>query len=144
MQRETRVMINNKGFTLLEFLVSIVILMVGLLGMLQGINLAMDRSMENVFRNEALLVADDMMMAKRARSFVSLSTTTVANPALWTLSGPRYTRGAYKNYSVQQIVNPITGDNISGTKEVIINVSWNYRKRKNSHSVSSFVSNAKQ
>ncbi len=134
-------MINNRGFTLIEFLVATVILMVGLLGMLQGINVAMDKSMENVFRNEALLVADDLMMAKRAKAFGSLS-TTIADPD-WGSSGPRFTRGVYKNYSVQQIVNTITGDYVSGTKEVVINVTWNYKKRKNTHSISSFISNSK-
>jgi len=133
-------MINNRGFTLIEFLVAIVILMVGLLGMLQGINLAMEKSMENVFRNEGLLVADDLMMAKRNKSFAALS-TTIASPAWVTLpSGPRYTRGVYKNYSAQQIVILTTPQ----TKEVIINVSWNYRKQHNTHSVSSFVSTTQQ
>lgn len=136
-------MTNNRGFTLIEFLVAIVILMIGLLGMLQGINLAMEKSMENVFRNEALVVADDLMMAKRSKSFSSLS-TTIADPAWVTLpTGPRYTRGVFKNYSVQQIINTITGDYVSGTKEVIVNVSWKYRNRKNVHSISSFISNSK-
>ena len=123
-------MINNRGFTLIEFLVAILILMVGLLGMLQGINLAMEKSMENVFRNEGLLVADDLMMAKRNKAFAALSTTTTTGVVT------RYTRGVYRNYSAQQIVNATT----SNTKEVIINVSWNYRNRKYTHSVSSFVS----
>lgn len=136
-------MINNKGFTLIEFMIASMILMVGLLGMLQGINVAVDKSMDNVFRNEALLVADDMMMAKRAKSFASLSTTTVTPPPAWTSSGPRFTRGVYKNYSVQQIVSRKTGDDVKGSKEVIINVSWNYKQRHNSHTISSVVSKAK-
>lgn len=131
-------MINNRGFTLIEFMIASMILMVGLLGMLQGINVAVDKSMENVFRNEALLVADDMMMAKRAKSFASLSTTT-GSPD-FTSSGPRFTRGVYKNYSVQQIVTSKTGNDVTGAKEVIINVKWNYRQRPNTHTVSSVVS----
>jgi type IV pilus assembly protein PilV len=133
-------MINNRGFTLIEFLVAIVILMVGLLGMLQGINLAMDKSMENIFRNEGVMVADDLMMAKRNKSFATIS-TTIASPGWVTLpGGPRYSRGVYKNYSVQQIVNQTTPQ----TKEVIINVSWNYRKLRKTHSVSSFISTTVQ
>jgi type IV pilus assembly protein PilV len=123
-------MINDRGFTLVEFLVAIVILMVGLLGMLQGINLAIDKSMENVLRNEALTVADDLMMAKRNKSFSALSTITTNQ------NMSRYTRGVYKNYSAQQIVNLTTPQ----TKEVIINISWKYKKNRNNHSVSSFVS----
>lgn len=135
-------MTNNNGFTLVEFLVAIVILMVGLLGMLQGINLAMNKSMENVFRNEGIAVADDLMMAKRNKSFASLSTNYYppggAQPAWTTLpTGPRFARGVYKNYSVQQIVTLKTPQ----SKEVIINVAWIYKNKKNEHSVSSFVSN---
>lgn len=138
-------MTNNRGFTLIEFLVAIVILMVGLLGMLQGINLAMHRSMENVFRNEAVAVADDLMMAKRNKSFVSLSTNysppNGIKPGWESLpAGARFTRGVYKNYSVQQIVTLKTPQ----TKEVNINVSWIYNKQKNTHSVSSFVSTTNQ
>jgi type IV pilus assembly protein PilV len=121
----------SNGFTLIEFMVAILILMVGLLGMLQGINLAMDKSMENVFRNEGVLVADDWMMAKRNKAFAALSA-----PMTSTSLVNRYTRGVYKNYSVQQSVNSKT----SNTKEVIITVSWNYRNKRNSHTVSSFVS----
>jgi type IV pilus assembly protein PilV len=133
-------MINNRGFTLIEFLVAVVILMVGLLGMLQGINLAMEKSMESVFRNEGLAVADDLMIAKRNMSFVSISTNYVPGgqePNWVTLpSGPRFTRGVYKNYSVQQKVILTTPQ----TKEVVINVSWNHKKQRKTHSVSSFVS----
>jgi type IV pilus assembly protein PilV len=123
-------MINNRGFTLVEFLVAIVILMVGLLGMLQGINLAIDKSMENVLRNEALTVADDLMMAKRNKSFAALSTITT------NVNMSRYTRGVYKNYSAQQIVSSASPQ----TKEVIVNISWKYKNIKNKHSVSSYVS----
>lgn len=134
-------MINNRGFTLIEVLIATVILMVGLLGLLQGINLAMDKSMENVFRNEALLVADDYMMAKRSRSFGSLSTNSVANPAVKITAGQRYTRGVYKNYSVLQTVTQISGDNVAGTKQIDIFVTWSYRKHSFNHGISSFVSN---
>lgn len=143
MQRETHAMINdNSGFTLTEFLIAIVILMVGLLGMLQGINLAMDKSMENVFRNESLMVADEYMMAKRSRAFEVLSTTTAP---VGIISSPRYTRGVYKNYSVVQSVNFISGqDYVNGTKEIVVRVAWSYRNKKYSNTISSFVSKAKE
>ncbi|MEI6305410.1 MAG: prepilin-type N-terminal cleavage/methylation domain-containing protein [Deltaproteobacteria bacterium] len=123
-------MTNNSGFTLIEFMVAILILMVGLLGMLQGINLAMDKNLENTIRNEGALLADEMMMAKRNKTFAALSTTTTNNVV------NRYNRGVYKNYSVQQVVNMTT----SNTKEIIINVSWKHRNQRKTQSVSSFVS----
>jgi type IV pilus assembly protein PilV len=121
---------DNNGFTLAEFLVAIVILMVGLLGMLQGINIAMDKNMENILRNEAILVADDRMMLKRAKSFDALSTTT-SNIYL-----QRFHRGGFKNYSVRETVSLAT----TNSKEVNINVTWKYRNKSSTHSVSTFVS----
>ena len=128
-------MINkNSGFTLVEFMVAIVILMVGMLGMLQGINIAMSQNVESMMRNEATSLADELMLQKRAKSFTSISTTT-ANPA-WVLK-PRYLRGFNKDYSVQQIVSMATATN---SKEIVINVTWNYKNKTGSHSVSSIVS----
>jgi hypothetical protein len=49
----------------------------------------------------------------------------------------RLTRGVSKNYSVQQIVQPLTAAN---SKEIVVNVNWNYKGSTKGHSVSSVVS----
>lgn len=124
---------NRNGFTLVEFLVSIVILMVGLLGMLQSINVAMDRNLENILRTEAVMLADDRMMLKRAKTFTSLS-TTVANPASIAVS--QSIRGVDKFFSVQEIVSQPTAN----SKQVIVNVAWSKKNVGYTHSISSVVS----
>jgi type IV pilus assembly protein PilV len=124
---------NEHGFTLLEFLVAIVILTVGLLGLLQCINLAMEKNLESMYRTEAVMLADARMMQKRSISFASLS-TTVANPPKILLG--RDTRGVFKNYSVQEIITQST----TNSKEIVINVFWKKKDKSFSHSVSSFVS----
>ena len=126
-------MINKAGFTLIEFLVATLILMVGLLGMLTSVNVAMDKNLESVFRNEATTLADERLMLKKAIAFASISATS-ASPA-WTFQS-RNIRGIYKNYSVQEIVNTPT----SLSKEIIINVTWHKKGTKYSHSISSAVS----
>jgi len=125
---------NRKGFTLLEFLVATVILAVGLLGLLQCINLAMEKNLENMYRTEAVVITDERMMQKRAIAFDSLSTTT-ANPSKILMH--RATRGVFKNYSVQEIVSQVTPH----SKQIVINVSWKTKNASSSHSVSSLVSN---
>jgi len=129
-------MINDiRGFTLVEFLVATVILMVGLLGMLQGVNLAMDKNVENLLRNEAIIVADERMMLKRGKQFDALSTITS------NLSTQRNSRGIFKNYSILEVVSVATTDSgVPRSKEISINVTWKYRNNRNSHSASSFVS----
>ena len=129
-----RVMIsNNRAFTLIEFLVALVILSVGLLGLLKCIDLAMEKNLENIYRTEAVMLADDRMMLMRSTSFASLA-TTAANPPKILLE--RGTRGVFRNYSVQEIVTQSTPN----SKEIVINVSWKKKGKSFFHSISSYVS----
>lgn len=131
-------MINEtSGFTLIEFLVAMVILMIGMLGMLAGVNLAMEKSIESSLRNEAIALADERMMSKRSKAFGLISTGTKNAPQGET---SRFFRGVYKNYSVQEVVNLSTPN----SKEIILNVSWKFKSKNNTHSISSFVSTTPQ
>jgi type IV pilus assembly protein PilV len=116
---------NRHGFTLVEFLVAIVILMVGMLGLLQSINIAMDKNLDNVFRTEAVMLADERMMGARVNPSASAySKMTTVN-----------VRGLFKNYSVTQSINQPT----LKSKEVIIRVDWRKKNSSYSHSVSSLI-----
>ena len=121
-------MINKQhGFTLTEFLVAIVILMVGLLGMLTAINVAMDRNLENAYRSEAVMLADNQMMRLRAQSYGSI-------PAFWPASSVKISiRGGMKNYSVVRTISQPT----SKSKQVLINVNWRKKNTKYSHTIES-------
>jgi len=134
-------MINNsRGFTLIEFLVSIVILMVGLLGMLQSINLAMGQNTKSLFRSEAYAVANDRMLLKRAQSFSIPNTSS--NPP-WSYVS-RNVRGIFKNYSIQEVVNQLTdadpAGRSQGSKQITINIAWQNKQQRSTHSVSSVIS----
>jgi type IV pilus assembly protein PilV len=120
---------NQRGFTLIEFLVALVILSVGLLGLLQTVNLAMEKSLDSIFRTEAVILADEWMMEKRAMAFLSL--TSARNYAV-----TRNVRGINKNYSVQENLTPLT----LRSKEYIINVTWTSKNKTYSHSISSGIS----
>lgn len=70
---------NKSGFTLVELLVAMVIMLVGLLGLLQSVNIAMEYNLKNQMRNEVIRVAQDNMNFMRSRPFDSAFTpiTTV-------------------------------------------------------------------
>lgn len=122
---------NRNGFTLVEFLVSIVILMIGLLGLLQTINVAIDQDLGNVFRNEAVIVVDEMMMKKRAKTFDSVS--TVVNK---TSSEKRVVRGIPKTFTMTETVKSVTAN----SKQISITASWTKKNSTYNHSATSVVS----
>lgn len=127
---------NRNGFTLVEFLVAIVILMVGMLGLLQSINLALHTNLENILRTEAVMLADDRMMSKRAKTFTAVSTNTTA------FNVPRDIRGIFKNYSVRETVSVVTTTDLGAprSKQIDIDVIWNIKNKRSTHSVSSIIS----
>ena len=125
------VMINDRsGFTLVEFLVAIVILMVGLLGLLQTINIAVDQNLGNVFRNEAVTVVDELMMKKRAKAFDSISTGTKF------LIYSTHVRGINKKYNVTEQVGSVT----TNSKQIAIEASWTKNGKSYNHSATTVVS----
>lgn len=121
---------DRNGFTLIEFLVALVILMVGLLGLLQTINLAVDQNLGNVFRNEAVMVVDDAMMRKRAKSFDSLSTGTKF------VIYSTQVRGIPKKFNLTEKVDSIT----TNSKQISIEASWTKKNNTYNHSATSVVS----
>lgn len=127
---------NNRGFTLIELLVAMVIMMVGLLGLLQTVNLALMHNLTNQLRNEAILVADEQMALEMTKPFALISTNATANIKVV----PRNIAIALKNYSVVK-----TGANVSvNTKSVAITVGWKYKGQAYTHSISSMLSQFNQ
>lgn len=124
---------NNNAFTLIEFLVAIVILMVGLLGLLQTVNVSLHQSMQNQMRNEGVGVADAEMAKELAKGYDGADT-----------SFKNYTVGrrvlnAYAIYSVSR-----SGTSLQNSKQVNIDVSWRYKKQRFTQSASSVLSKANQ
>lgn len=124
---------NNSGFTLIEFLVAIVILMVGLLGLLQAVNVSLNHSMQNQLRNEAVNVADSRMSRELAKGFDAVSTTTQN-----TLE-QRRVLNSNKNFNVVR-----TGTQYQNSKEVRFQVIWQHKGTQYTHETSGIVSKAQQ
>jgi type IV pilus assembly protein PilV len=135
MQQLLAVNITNKdGFTLIEFCVAVLIMMVGLLGLLQAVNLATEHNLKSMLRNEALTIAEEQMVNAR----VSVINSD-AYAALTEYTGfiNRKSRGGFSNYSVVRTVSTVSAN----SKEVVVRVSWRYKGTKLNHTVSTFITN---
>jgi len=117
------------GFTLVEFLVSIVILSVGLLGLLQAINYSIGHSMNTRLRDEAVMLADERMATEKSKKFDAIQTTTESQVVKLAVAN------GFKNYSVVKSAIDVTGN----TKTVQVRVGWRYKGRLYSHVISSLV-----
>jgi len=121
---------NNSGFTLVEFLVAMVIMMVGLLGLLQTVNYALHYNLENEYRREASLIADEKMTNEKTKTFAQIS--TVSNVTLT----QRKILNGFKNFSVAKRGTTIT----SNTKQVEYEIRWQHKSKRYSHSIVSLLS----
>lgn len=131
------VFLNNKAFTLIEFLVAVVIMMVGLLGLLQAVNVALNHNLQNQLRNEAVQVADSFMAKELAKGFDVISTGTTANPKYATES--RQVMNGFKNYSVARYWTEY-----QNSKEIRYQVIWRFKGARYTHDAAGVISKANQ
>lgn len=121
--------LNNNGFTLIEFLVAIVILSVGLLGLLQTVNYSIDNNMTTLLRDEALRVADERLVTEKSRVFDAISTNTRnENVSVKVVN-------AFKNYSIAKTTSSVSNN----TKSIRIDVTWKYKGSRYAHVISSLI-----
>lgn len=121
---------NNKGFTLIEMLCAMFILMIGMLALLNSIAVALNSNMGNVLRDEAVRIAEQHMNEIKSRPFDAL---TAANPENLTVT--KEFRGVSKAYAVSSAVNELSTD----AKGLMVTVSWTYKNNPGQHSISSVI-----
>lgn len=121
-----------KGFTLIEVMVSIVILMVALLGTFQSINLALDKNMENQLRQKGMAVAEQQLNDLKARPFANITGTSIKSFVSIASAS------VFKNISVERRIDNLSASN-SQTKQISIRVWWRYRNRPYEHQVTSSI-----
>jgi type IV pilus assembly protein PilV len=121
---------NEYGFTLIELLVAIVIMMVGLLGLLQAVNVGLNHNMGSQIRVEATMIADEALAIELAKPFDLVSTT----PGNRNIS-QRPVLNGFRNFSVSR-----TGATLSNSKQVNYTVSWRHKGVRSTHETSSVVS----
>lgn len=121
---------DNSGFTLIEVMMAILILMVGMLGLLQAINLATEVNIRNQVREEAVYVGERVMNEMRGRVFddISVASTPTNLYTYSTYQLPSKIRGASRSYNVTRSSRVLsTVDSKHVTKELAVLVAWSYK-----------------
>ena len=127
---------DNKGFTLIEVMVAIIIMMIGILGLLQTVNMAIAYNRSNKLRNDAIIYADQAMGAERTKLFGIVNNSNISISHKSGLG--------FVNYSVVNTVTNLTAhslavDQIAGAKNLQIRVSWRDKGAKKAHSLSTTI-----
>lgn len=112
---------NSGGFTLVEVMIAIVIMIVGMLGLLQSINIAMEYNLKNHLRDEAVFVGEKYMNELKGKTF---ATATITYPLISTASR---IRGVNKKLMVETSSTQLA-DNAQGTtNQLMVVVKWTYK-----------------
>lgn len=127
---------DQRGFTLVEVMVAVLIMTIGLLALLQTVGVSLEYNRSNKFRNDAITFADDAVGTAKASAFNSVITSTVSKTNKSGLG--------FVNYSVANTVTSLTGNSlatnqISGAKRLLVTVSWREKGARKTHSISTTI-----
>lgn len=123
---------NNAGFTLVEVMVAMLISLVGLMGLLKALEVAIQQNAGNLLRDEAVQVAEKEMASQKSRAFSVLTTSGMA------VSVPSRVRNGSVSYTVKHSVSPTSP--LATEKMITVLVTWNYRGAPYSHQAMSAIS----
>jgi len=114
----------NDGFTLVELLMAMLVMTVGLLGLLQSVNVAYEHSVRTRLRESAVLVGEEQMKLLRR-------TTPEASPAfLHRSSVVRLIAGGTKKFSIVKECQPLGRSN-----RLRVTVGWSFKNVSTSHTI---------
>lgn len=120
----------NKGVSLVEVMIALVVLLIVFMGLLQAALLSIDHNLRNELRDEATRIAVEEATRVRGLLFSTLAT---AAPAVAT----RNFRSLSQGYTVTRTVTSPDAD----TKEILVNVAYSYRGENFSYDFRTLVRN---
>jgi prepilin-type N-terminal cleavage/methylation domain-containing protein len=125
------VILNKKGTSLIEILVSLALVSIVFTGLLQSSILAVKTNVQNLVRDEAVSIAEQQMNVARNTSFDALVTAP-------TLTINRNFRGI-TNFPFGTNMNVTPLDNPNNNKQVAIAVTWSRQGVSYTHNITTVV-----
>jgi prepilin-type N-terminal cleavage/methylation domain-containing protein len=140
---ERAVLSSNRGFTLIEMLIALVIILLGLLGLLNAAFLSIDNNLKNLLRDEAVRIAEQQMNVLKSLPLTDVAYNPPASSGLGATNGQQLPPvityfGTYpvqhlvgnnlvNGYAVYLIINNLTTDH--SKKSIQVYVGWTYRNQ---------------
>jgi type IV pilus assembly protein PilV len=116
----------SRGFTLVEVLIAMLVLLLGMLSSLVGVMAAGDYNLGNALRNEAVKIAQEQLEDTRVGRYDSIA------PASFQIQ--RQVRKTPQNFQVTTTVT--TNDTL---RQVSVNVQWTFKNRSRSYTAETIV-----
>jgi type IV pilus assembly protein PilV len=116
----------SRGFTLIEVLIAMLVLLFGMLSSLVGVMAAGDYNLGNSLRSEAVKIAQEQLENTRVGRYDLIA------PASFQIQ--RQVRKNPQNFQVTTTVT--TNDTL---RQVNVNVQWTFKNRTHSHSAETIV-----
>ncbi len=125
--------LNNKGMTLIEMLIALMLLLITSLAMMQTSLLAIQTNLVNSLRDEAVSIAELRMNELRNLQFDDLTPTAPTGAAEAPIT--RNMRAASFSFGLRRTVADINLD----TKQVTVTVNWSYKNVPYTHSITTVL-----
>lgn len=132
-QQLQTVLKNNKGLTLIEVMISLVVLLLVFLALMQTALVSIESNMTNVLRDEAVNIAEEKMNDARNTDFDSL---TVESQTVLPTEQRSIRNIAAFSYTVKRTVNDVK---INSSKQVDITVEWIWKNNPYKHQISAIL-----
>ena len=122
----------HEGFTLIEVMVAMVILLIGMMALLQTVNVSIAYNYSNKLRSTAVLFADEKIGTERTKLFSNVVSGTE------TVTSDNVTFAILRNVS-SLTSHSVATDKIAGSKRLRLQVSWPDRGKTKYHSLTTTI-----
>ncbi len=131
------VLTGKKGFTLIEVLFALSIILITMLGLYKVTEMSMMTNMKNVIRDEGVKVAQEVMNRMLTLPVDKLTTGTWGESDFGSIgyANAKVTRN-FRNFSVTYSLSA-TVNTYYNVKEITLSVTWPYRGVNYTHTMSS-------
>lgn len=120
---------DERGFTLIELLMAMLIMTVGLLGLLQSLQIAYQHNTRNRMRDEGILLAEEQMNEFRQMSYDNITARNAYTPPA-SINRGIMAGGRKDLFAVTRDARQMAGSN---SKKLTVTVQWSFRHITSTH-----------